>query len=103
MFALLETKPTLKLVLTLDVPKNFEHLVYFVRVRASVGNSSAICNGFDVEQHVLQAGRCAHSSGGTKTGYWGSCVAAGVRLGAQKQPSACLRCPTLPCRTPTSL
>lgn len=31
MFALLETKPQLRLVLTLEVPKSFEQLVYFVR------------------------------------------------------------------------
>ena len=31
MFALLESKPQLKLVLTTDVPKSFEQLVYFVR------------------------------------------------------------------------
>ena len=31
MFALLETKPQPKLVLTLEVPAQFEQLVYFVR------------------------------------------------------------------------
>eukprot|EP00983_Pelagomonas_calceolata_P107038 1159301-Pelagomonas_calceolata.AAC.9 len=31
MFAMLETKPQLRLVLTVDVPKSFEQLVYFVR------------------------------------------------------------------------
>jgi len=31
MFAVLETKPQLRLVLTLEVPKSFEQLIYFVR------------------------------------------------------------------------
>jgi hypothetical protein len=31
LFAMLETKPQLRLVLSLEVPKSFEHLVYFVR------------------------------------------------------------------------
>jgi len=59
MFAMLETKPQLRLVLTVDVPKSFEQLVYFVRDPAKFVTKENI--GEVVFLGLLRGGDALHS------------------------------------------